>query len=213
MSRPQEHPLRIEHLEAVLTAFPVPVDGPDASIADVAVVCHPHPLHEGTMNNKVVTTLVRMARDLGMPALRFNFRGVGESGLGWDDGRGEIEDAQLAIAEMRRRYPGARVWLMGFSFGSYVAAQASLRETLAGLVLIAPATSRFDMASVQVAVPTFVAFNRDDDTVEPTSMQAWVDAQTYPLTCAIENEGGHFYHGRLGPLKRAVQAWIESVRT
>lgn len=210
MSRPQEIPLRIDHLEAVLTA--VAVDQPDPAVSDVALVCHPHPLHEGSMNNKVVTTLVRMARDLGLPALRFNFRGVGASGLAWDEGRGEVDDAELAAAELRRRYPNARLWLMGFSFGGFVAAKLSERQSVAGLVLIAPAASRFDMTAVQSQVPTLVAFNRDDDVVTPVSMQAWVDAQHTPPSCVIEEVGGHFYHGRLGPLKRAVQAWLEAQR-
>lgn len=208
MSRPSELPLRIGHLQAVLTAMPDPEI--NQSVQHVAVVCHPHPLHQGTMNNKVVTTLARLARDLGLPVMRFNFRGVGESGLAWDYGRGEIEDAALAVNEMRRRYPNARVWLMGFSFGGFVAAQLSMRADLAGLVLIAPATSRFDMGSVAVNVPTFVAFNRDDDTVDPDSMQEWVDAQSNPLALDIQDSGGHFFHGQLGRLKRSVQHWLES---
>lgn len=203
MSRPSEIPLTIEYLQASLTAHEDPEIDP--AIEDVALVCHPHPLHQGTMNNKVVTTLARAARDLGMPVLRFNFRGVGESGLQWDRGVGEIDDALLAAKELQRRYPNAQVWLMGFSFGGYVAANAALRLKVAGLVLIAPATSRFDMDRVQVAVPTLVAFNRDDDTVEPESMQAWVDRQARPLTHYIQEQGGHFYHGQLGGLKRQVQ--------
>lgn len=206
MSRPIELPLTLEHLEAVLTAQPQPEVDP--SVQHAAVVCHPHPLHQGTMNNKVVTTLARVARDLGMPVMRFNFRGVGQSGLQWDQGEGETDDAVLVMGELRRRYPNARIWLMGFSFGGFVAARVSKRGDVAGLVLIAPATSRFDMGSVQVSVPTFVAFNEDDDTVEPQSMHGWLAGQLYPIQTDIQLEGGHFYHGQLGRLKRSVDGWL-----
>ncbi|MGD2005776.1 MAG: alpha/beta hydrolase, partial [Pseudomonadales bacterium] len=71
MSRPIDTALMIDgRLEAILTAVP------ELAAPDILLVCHPHPLHQGTMHNKVVTTLARMARDLGMPVLRFNFRGV-----------------------------------------------------------------------------------------------------------------------------------------
>lgn len=161
------------------------------------------------MNNKVVTTLGRTFRDLGAAVLRFNFRGVGESQGTYDEGRGEVDDALLAVAEMRTRYPSATLWLAGFSFGGYVALQASLQAASAGLVLVAPAASRFPMANIQSPVPTWVAFNQDDDTVEPAAMQAWVEIQNQPPSVYVCPEGGHFYHGALGPLKRALSDWLE----
>ena len=205
MSRPIDTALMIDgRLEGILTAVP------EQTAADILLVCHPHPLHQGTMHNKVVTTLARMARDLGMPVLRFNFRGVmGSQGV-WDEGRGEIDDALAALAWMREQYPTARVHLAGFSFGAYVAAHAASRSNVAGLMLVAPATSRFDMASVQVQVPTFVAFNWDDDTVEPDSMNRWLLAQPESQVASyLKPEGGHFYHGQLTALKRAAQDWLK----
>ena len=205
MSRPIDTALMIDgRLEGILTAVP------EQTAADILLVCHPHPLHQGTMHNKVVTTLARMARDLGMPVLRFNFRGVmGSQGV-WDEGRGEIDDALAALAWMREQYPTARIHLAGFSFGAYVAAHAASRSNVAGLILVAPATSRFDMASVQVQVPTFVAFNWDDDTVEPDSMNQWLLAQPQSqVTSYLKPEGGHFYHGQLTALKRAAQDWLK----
>ena len=77
-------------------------------------------------------------------------------------------------------------------------------------MLVAPATSRFDMASVQVQVPTFVAFNWDDDTVEPESMSQWLSAQPQSLvTSYLQADGGHFYHGQLTALKRVAQDWLK----
>ena len=205
MSRPIDTALMIDgRLEGILTAVP------EQTAADILLVCHPHPLHQGTMHNKVVTTLARMARDLGMQVLRFNFRGVMGSHGVWDEGRGEIDDALAALAWMREQYPTARIHLAGFSFGAYVAAHAASRSNVAGLILVAPATSRFDMASVQVQVPTFVAFNWDDDTVEPDSMNQWLLAQPESqVTSYLKPEGGHFYHGQLTALKRAAQDWLK----
>ena len=205
MSRPIDTALMIDgRLEAILTA------APEQAASDILLVCHPHPLHQGTMHNKVVTTLARVARDLGMPVLRFNFRGVMSSHGVWDEGRGEIDDALAALEWMQKQYPTARIHLAGFSFGAYVAAHAASRSDVAGLMLVAPATSRFDMASVQVQVPTFVAFNSDDDTVEPESMSQWLSAQPDSLvTSYLQPEGGHFYHGQLTALKRAAQDWLK----
>jgi alpha/beta superfamily hydrolase len=85
-----------------------------------AVVCHPHPLHGGTMHNKVVFRLARGLRKAGAAVLRFNFRGVGTSEGEHGNLSGEIEDARVALAWLRHRYPGLPFALAGFSFGSRV---------------------------------------------------------------------------------------------
>ena len=59
------------------------------------LMCHPHPLFDGTMDNKVVTTVTRAASELGLPTLRFNFRGVGHSAGEHDNGVGEIGRAHV----------------------------------------------------------------------------------------------------------------------
>ena len=69
------------------------------------------------MHNKVVTTLARLAHELGAPSLRFNYRGVGASDGSFDESRGETDDALAAVAVARQRWPQAVLWLAGFSFG------------------------------------------------------------------------------------------------
>ena len=59
-----------------------------------ALVCHPHPLGGGTMHNKVVFRIAQALGDLGLPVLRFNFRGVGRSTGTYDEGRGEANDVR-----------------------------------------------------------------------------------------------------------------------
>ncbi|MCC7156121.1 MAG: alpha/beta fold hydrolase [Bryobacterales bacterium] len=92
--------------------------GRDPAMA--AVVCHPHPLHGGTMHNKVVYRIARGLRRAGAVVLRFNFRGVNLSEGAHDGGTGEIEDARAALAFLRERYPHLPYLLAGFSFGSRI---------------------------------------------------------------------------------------------
>src|SRR5690606_32812809 len=112
----------------------------------VAVVCHPHPLHGGTMDNKVVQTLARAFVQLGYRSVRFNFRGIGASEGTWDAGQGEVDDALAVAAHFRNA--GEPVVLGGFSFGGYVASQAAARldPPAERLVLVAPASQNFTMA-------------------------------------------------------------------
>lgn len=95
--------------------------------AEAALVCHPHPLHGGTMHNKVVHRLARGLRSSGCAVLRFNFRGVNLSRGKHDQGRGEIDDAAVCLDTLRRRYPDLPVTLAGFSFGSRVALALAAR--------------------------------------------------------------------------------------
>src|ERR1700752_1724875 len=81
------------------------------------VVCHPHPQFGGTMDNKVTHTLARPLQELGVPTVRFNFRGVGRSKGEFADGIGETDDATAVIDWSARRWSGASLWLAGFSFG------------------------------------------------------------------------------------------------
>jgi pimeloyl-ACP methyl ester carboxylesterase len=101
------------------------IDAPGGEPRGVAVICHPHPQHGGTLDNKVAQTLARAAIQLGWRSVRFNFRGVGASQGTWDEGRGEIDDALAVIAA--HRAPGVPLLLCGFSFGAYVASQAAVR--------------------------------------------------------------------------------------
>lgn len=91
------------------------IDTPVGDVRGVAVLCHPHPLHGGTMDNKVVQTLARAFVQLGWRAVRFNFRGVGASQGQWDQGCGEVDDALAVVAAQRD--PPLPLALGGFSFG------------------------------------------------------------------------------------------------
>ena len=179
------------------------VDAPAGAPRGLAVVCHPHPQHGGTMDNKVVQTLARAFVQLGYAALRFNFRGVGASQGAWAGGPGEIDDA-LAVAGALR-VPGQPLVLAGFSFGAYVASHvaARLASAAAGverLVLVGPAASRFDMAAVPA--DTLVIHGEADDVVPLAAVLDWARPQSLPVT--VIPGAGHFFHGQLPLLKSLV---------
>jgi alpha/beta superfamily hydrolase len=119
---------------------PAPGSGPRV----VGVVCHPHPLFGGTLQNKVVHTLARTLQELAAPTVRFNFRGVGASEGVHDDGRGEVDDALAVIAWARARWECEPLWLAGFSFGAAVALHACATARPAALVTVAPPVKRPD---------------------------------------------------------------------
>lgn len=181
------------------------------------VLCHPHPQFGGTLDNKVVQTLARAFVQLGYRAVRFNFRGVGGSAGAWDEGRGEIDDALAVIAAQRAAAPGLPLALAGFSFGGYVAAQAAARladgqpdiqpdrQPVERLVLVGPATSRFEMPA-RVAPDTLVIHGEADDVVPLAATLAWARPQVLPVL--VLPGVGHFFHGQLTLLKNlVVQQW------
>ena len=175
----------------------------------LAVVCHPHPLYQGTMRNKVVHTLARAANRLGAPSLRFNFRGVGASAGAWDEGRGETEDALAVIEWAQRRWPGLPLWLAGFSFGSYVALRAAPQARPAALVTVAPPVQRFPLDGAwQPQAPWLVVQGEADELVDWRAVRDWARAQTPPPELVLLPDTSHFFHGRLGELQQAAQDFL-----
>ncbi len=206
---------------AALRDTAIQIDGPagvleclllepgDGKASAVAVVCHPHPLHEGTMNNKVVHTLAKTFAARGMAVLRFNFRGVGDSEGTYDEGRGETEDAQTALDWMMARHPGAAAWMAGFSFGSYVALQVAQDRDLAGLVMVAPPVKRFEFANFQHPhCPWLVVQGDADDVVAVDDVLAWIDGLYPGPTLTVMKGVGHFFHGHLTALRETVEEFM-----
>ena len=178
------------------------VDEPSSSPKGVAVVCHPHPQHGGTMDNKVAQTLARAFVQLGLRAVRFNFRGVGGSAGTWDEGRGEIDDALAVIAA--HRDVALPLVLAGFSFGGYIAAEAAQRlpaeAKATRLVLVGPSTQKQQMPAVPEG--TLVIHGEADDVVPLSATLDWARPQALPVT--VIPGAGHFFHGQLTLLKNLV---------
>jgi uncharacterized protein len=204
-------PPRPEALE-----IPGPVGPLEALLEDpggeppaIAVVCHPHPLYQGTMRNKVVHAVARAANRLGAPALRFNFRGVGASGGAWDEGEGETEDALAVIEWARARWPRRPLWLAGFSFGAHVALQAARKVWPAALVTVAPPVQRFPLdAAAAPDCPWLVVQGGADELVDYTAVVAWATTRAVPPRVALLPGASHFFHGRLTELQKTVQDFL-----
>jgi alpha/beta superfamily hydrolase len=181
-------------------------DRPEAPPAGIAVICHPHPQGGGTLDNKVVQTMARAFLQVGWAALRFNFRGVGESEGNWDEGRGEIDDALAAIRSARQRDGFAALpWALGgFSFGGFVAAAAAARmaegDKPKRMLLVAPSTQKQQVPAVPA--DCIVIQGDVDELVPLEATLAWARPQS--LSVIVFPGVGHFFHGQLGWLKNAV---------
>jgi hypothetical protein len=184
----------------------IAVDSPDGPPAGVAFIGHPHPLYGGTLENKVAATLARAFTSLGWLAVRPNFRGVGASEGSHDHGRGETDDflhvigtAPQWLAAGVDKLPRA---LAGFSFGSFVAAQAAARlaPPAAHLVLVGSAAGKWPMPAV--AAETLVIHGEFDETIPLAQVLEWARPQDLPVV--VLPGADHFFHRRLSTLKRLV---------
>jgi uncharacterized protein len=180
------------------------IDTSGLTAAATAVICHPHPLQDGTMTNKVVTTLSRAFTRLGADAVRFNFRGVGGSAGSHADGAGERDDALAVVAWCRARWPGRHIYLGGFSFGGAVAAAIAARAAPAGLVTVAPAVDRLRTGFVAPRCPWLLVHGDADDVVPPKPVLEWAATLAAPPRIVVLPGVGHYFHGRLPALIDAV---------
>lgn len=183
----------------------VAIDQPEGTPRGVAVIAHPHPLHGGTLTNKVVQTLARAFVLAGWTAVRFNFRGVGRSEGTYDEGRGELDDLLTVV---RAQAPDGPLCLSGFSFGAFVtshaAAQLQAQRDVQRLVLVGTAASRFSVAPVpsELHLRSLVIHGELDDTVPLASVMDWARPQQLPVL--VVPGGGHFFHGQLPLLRELV---------
>ena len=189
----------------------VAIDQPEGTPRGVAVIAHPHPLHGGTLTNKVVQTLARAFVLAGWTAVRFNFRGIGRSEGAYDEGRGELDDL---LAVVRTQAPEGPLCLSGFSFGAFVtshaAAQLQAQRDIQRLVLVGTAASRFTVAPVppELHLRSLVIHGEQDDTVPLASVMDWARPQTLPVTVIPGVE--HFFHGQLPLLKSLVVRHLQA---
>ena len=179
-----------------------------------ALVCHPHPLYGGTMHNKVVHRAATVLHALGAAVLRFNFRGAGQSEGRHDRGEGELADARAALGFLTHRYPHARRWLLGFSFGAWIAARLAAAETgIERLILIAPpvlSSSFLTLASL--SVPKLVLQGTDDDICPPAALREQFGGWAEPKKLVEIPGATHFFDKQLGALADAMhEALSEAV--
>jgi uncharacterized protein len=207
-----------ERAIALRTRDGISLDGrlaePPDSRAGV-VVCHPHPLYGGDMDNPVVVRAAEVCAGLGLAALRFNFRGVGQSLGRHGSGLDERLDVGAALHQLRSTLSvDGDVALAGYSFGASVAAQvAAGRADLTGLCLIAPPLAIEGMALppalAQFGGSLCVVGGTRDEYCPVASLRAL--GHKFPNAQVTIVEGAnHFFFGRLFPLGEAVAAWARA---
>ncbi len=189
------------HIEVLTT--PVNATHPKQA---TAIICHPHPLFGGTMNNKVITTLAKTFQTLGLRTVRFNFRGVGKSTGTHDEGRGETEDVLVLMNWIKTLFPQEEIWLAGFSFGAIVAMRAAMQNNPARLITIAPPVIRFELNDVtKIKCPWWLVQGEQDDVVLASDVYTWYDTLDPKPHLIRMPMAGHFFHGLLLELREALE--------
>ncbi|MBS0241604.1 MAG: alpha/beta fold hydrolase [Proteobacteria bacterium] len=182
--------------------------------ADVGVViCHPHPLYGGNMDNNVVMGLAQAFQNAGMATLRFNFRGVGRSDGEHGGGETELADVQGAVTCLLARAQVATQIVAGYSFGSFVGLRAGADDArVAALIGVALPIARRDMSFlVGVAKPTLlIAGDRDD--IGPAAMMAELcERCAEPKALEVVKGGDHFFGGREREVGRLAAEWVRGL--
>lgn len=213
------------------TAFPsgetnILIDGPAGQLElltfaaknpakGVAVICHPHPLQEGTMHNKVVHTLSRAFHRQDVHAIRFNYRGVGKSEGQYGNSIGEIDDLMAVLSWTDAVLDSPKVWLAGFSFGAYIAAMGATKHSCQQLFSVAPAVTHqpFENMSL-IDCPWVVIQGEADEVIAAEEVFKWfnqhAEQQSHMTLVKLPN-ASHFFHGDLIVLRTLVEkAFVDS---
>lgn len=186
------------------------VSCPEESRHDqVVVISHPHPLHGGTMHNKVVHYIAKTANQMGLRAVRYNFRGIGASEGDYAEGIGEIDDLVAVVDWVRSQSPGCTIWLAGFSFGGYVSLFAADKVDAERLITIAPAIGFLKEKNISVPrCPWLLIQGMQDEVVPANSVIEWCGTLSRsPELVTIEN-AGHYFHGQLNVLRDTLIQYL-----
>tara|TARA_R110002110_G_scaffold121431_2_gene297195 strand:+ start:25152 stop:25805 length:654 start_codon:yes stop_codon:yes gene_type:complete len=201
-----EKPFSIDGDVGILECVAKSVENPKG----LGIICHPHPLYQGSMHNKVVHTAARAFNNKNLNTIRFNYRGVGESEGEFGDSIGEVEDLNAVIRWAQSVMPNHKLWLAGFSFGSFIAAKGAILHPCQQLFTIAPAVHHQPYEQVaNVACPWVVIQGTQDEVVPPEQVYDWFQrqqAQSHNAMQLIKLDASHYYHGTLVILR----AYIES---
>ena len=142
------------------------------------VICHPHPVHGGTMHNKVVYMLASTFEGLNIKTVRFNFRGVQKSDGEFDHGVGELDDLLNVVDWVKTSYPDDIIWLAGFSFGAYIAIKGNQICGAQQLVVVAPPVGQPYFQNLpQISCPWILVQGGQDEIIDSTQVMIWAQAQ------------------------------------
>jgi uncharacterized protein len=192
-------------LEAML--WTVPAADPPL----LAVVCHPHPLFGGTMHNKVVYQASKALHLRGIPVLRFNFRGAGQSEGEHDRGAGEQEDVRTALDYLATEFPRRPILLAGFSFGSLVGLRVGCADQrVSDLIGLGIPVDNSDLTYLRVCAKSkLIVQGGNDQFGSRANVEALFAALPDPKRLVIVEGGDHFFAGQLEKVRAAIDAWLD----
>ncbi len=187
--------------------------GHPGDFTKAVILCHPHPLFGGTMENKVVARSARFISESGIEAVRFNFRGVDQSEGSFDNGNGERDDLQAVIDHVLKAAPDARLAVVGFSFGSYVALEVGVRQpSVKALVGLAPALRMFDFGFLKSSSkPKLIIYAGRDQYTDAATTAAFVASLSEPVTSICIPDVDHFFGPEVDQVGHKVTEFVLSV--
>ncbi len=196
------------HLEGILKA-----GAENVQPNYVGLVCHPHPLYGGTMHNKVVFKVAQTLQTLDIPALRFNFRGVGHSTGTYDEGRGEMDDVRYALDFLSRRYPGVPVLIAGFSFGSWVGLRvAATDDRVQAMIGLGVPARSFDGNTLQGCHKLKLFIHGSEDDIAPSALaEQWFEQVPAPKSMILIQGADHFFQNQLEEVQRMIIQFVRSL--
>lgn len=184
-------------------------------IEEFAIICHPHPSHGGTMNNKVVYSLIKACTEKNIPTLRFNFRGVGNSQGIFGNVDGEMNDLISAIKWIKEKFNPKKIRLGGFSFGSYIALKIYCKSSQKDKtiytkpLIIAPPVGvegyQFETLNPNEAL---IVIGKNDEIVDETKVSNWVLSKNEALDYIRIGDCEHFFHRKTVLLRNLVMSFV-----
>jgi uncharacterized protein len=190
-------------LEAILK-------GPRGETLGTALVLHPHPLGGGTMHNKVAFRAAAALNDAGLVVLRINFRGVGQSTGEHDEGRGELDDARVALDYLATNYPNQEITLCGFSFGARVGMEVGIDDArVTRLISIGTPVDKYDFSFLaQCRKPILFVHGERDEYGNVEHLRELVAKIKAPAELKVIKGAGHFFDEHLNELKAEITEWV-----
>jgi uncharacterized protein len=197
----------VREIDGPVGSLEVLLETPARTPRAAVVFAHPLPIQGGTMHTKVVFQGAKALTRIGCAVLRFNFRGVGRSAGGWDEGRGELDDYRSAVDFMASQFPGVELWAAGFSFGAYIALTAGAQdERLCALIGIAPPVDRYDFGVVKASTkPKFIIHGEADELIPLRQIREFYAQLADPKELIEIDRANHLFDGQASEVGDALE--------
>jgi uncharacterized protein len=186
---------------------------PEGVLRGAAIVCHPHPVYGGTMDNRVVYRAAKAVLRVGFAALRFNFRGVGKSSGQYDYGVGEKEDVAAAADWVEQKYPGMPLSLIGYSFGAWVGLQVGCSDPRISAVIglgLPLDTSDLSFLS-ECSKPALYIVGTQDEFCSPENLEDL--ERSLPRTSTIHRikDADHFFTSQIETVENLIESFFQNL--